>query len=271
MEYHEAADIFPLDEESIGDLAKDIRANGQKVPIELLGGKILDGRRRFLACQKAGVEPIYRDVEPIDPVAYVLSLNLHRRHLTASQRAQVGARARKMYDEAAKARQQAGQKRGGEIAGRGRHKEADSIPVHLPECKGDARDLAGKAVGVSGSLIDRATKVLEKAEPELVEAVDEGRMSVSRAAELADLDEETQREATAQAKFSGGRYRLPQSKSERNGHAPDPDTDPEARQIRGKGITLANEAINCLIRIPKNDALRKRGLQLVTDWIRRNR
>jgi ParB-like chromosome segregation protein Spo0J len=51
---------------------------------------------------------------------------------------------------------------------------------------------------------------------------------------------------------------------------PDPDTDPEARQSRGKGVALAHEAINCLARIPKNDGLRKRGFQIVTDWIRQN-
>lgn len=39
----------------------------------------------------------------------------------------------------------------------------------------------------------------------------------------------------------------------------------------GKGVMLANEAINCLMRIPKNDPLRKRGFQIVTDWIRHNK
>lgn len=39
----------------------------------------------------------------------------------------------------------------------------------------------------------------------------------------------------------------------------------------GKGVALANEAINCLIKIPKNDALRKRGFQIVMDWIKANK
>jgi hypothetical protein len=39
---------------------------------------------------------------------------------------------------------------------------------------------------------------------------------------------------------------------------------------RGKGVMRANEALNCLMRIPKNDGLRKRGLQIVTDWISHN-
>jgi hypothetical protein len=42
-------------------------------------------------------------------------------------------------------------------------------------------------------------------------------------------------------------------------------------EVRGVGVTRANEAINCLIRIPKNDALRKRGFQIVTDWIKANK
>src|SRR5258708_35085707 len=98
MEFHEAANIFPLDEENIGELAEDICANGQTVLIEVFDGKIIDGRRRWLACEKAGITPSTRNVSPKDPVAYVLSLNIHRRHLTPAQRAMVGARAREWYD-----------------------------------------------------------------------------------------------------------------------------------------------------------------------------
>jgi len=36
------------------------------------------------------------------------------------------------------------------------------------------------------------------------------------------------------------------------------------------GIFCAHEAINCLKRIQKDDAFRKRGYQIVTDWIRYN-
>jgi transcriptional regulator with XRE-family HTH domain len=38
----------------------------------------------------------------------------------------------------------------------------------------------------------------------------------------------------------------------------------------GVGLVLAHEALNFLTRIPKDDALRKRGFQVVTDWIRHN-
>ena len=88
---HPAANIFPLDADNIDELAANIKEHGLRDPIEILDGKIVDGRRRSLACRLAGVEPIVRQVSPDDPVQYVLSLNLHRRHLTTSQRALVAA------------------------------------------------------------------------------------------------------------------------------------------------------------------------------------
>jgi hypothetical protein len=98
-------------------------------------------------------------VTPDNPVSYVLSLNLHRRHLTPSQASMCAARAREIYEREAKERQ-------------GKRTDLD-IPANLPECKkGDARDIAGKAFGVSGKSVDHATRVIEKGIPELAKAVD---------------------------------------------------------------------------------------------------
>jgi hypothetical protein len=80
---------------------------------------------------------------------------------------------------------------------------------------GKTRDIIGKAVGVSGPLIDRAAKVIDDGVPELAKAVDEGRLSVSAAAKLTEADEETQRTVASEAKFQGGRYR--KQKPETNG------------------------------------------------------
>lgn len=260
MDVHEAANIFPIDEEHIAELGRDIAANGQIIPIELCDGKVIDGRRRLRACELAGVEPRFTNVSPPDPVAYVLSLNLHRRQLTASQRSMVAARARDIYDRQAKERQQAATVKGNKT----RHGIEMPVVENLPPLATPekARDAAGKAVGVSGKLVDSATKVIEKAVPELAAAVDEGRMSVSAAAEIADEPPEVQKQVAREAKFSGGRYRKPVVKSEE----PEP-----TGEIKGKGVIIANEAINCLARIPKNDALRKRGFQIVMDWIKANK
>jgi hypothetical protein len=50
-----------------------------------------------------------------------------------------------------------------------------------------------------------------------------------------------------------------------------PASEPETPRKIGQGVQLANEAINMLARIPKGDALRERGFEMVVDWIRRAR
>ena len=187
-EYHEAANIFPMMEgDSFDELVADIKTNGLHEDIELLDGKILDGRNRHSACTMAGIKPRFKTVTTDDPVAYVLSKNLHRRHLTPSQASMVAARARDYYDRQAKERMSAGGKRHGQ--------GVENLPPLEPA---KSRDKAGKAAGVSGKTVDHATKVLKQGVPELIKAVDEGRMAVSTAAILASESPEVQRaEATA--------------------------------------------------------------------------
>ena len=265
LEFHEAANIFPLDDENLSDLAKDIRAHGQQVPIELLNGKIIDGRRRYKACQLIGVEPKTRKVSPSDPVAYVLSLNLHRRQLSPSQRAMVGAKAREFYDRQAKERMSAG---GGDKKSKAAKSGVVNVSPPIVEPT-KSRDAAGKVVNVSGTLIDRAREVIEKTVPEVAKAVEEGRLSVTKGADLVGEPEEVQRRVASEATASGSRQRPPKEVPAEG--QPDPDNNPEDRKSRGKGIAIANEAINCLIRIPKDDGLRLQGFKLVTDWIKRNK
>lgn len=93
IEFHEIASIFPMMEgEEFETLVKDIKENGLIEPIYLYEGKIIDGRNRYLACQKAGVEPRFEEYTGISPVDFVISKNLHRRHLNESQRAVVAAK-----------------------------------------------------------------------------------------------------------------------------------------------------------------------------------
>ena len=79
-------------------LVADIRANGVHDPIDLYQGKILDGRNRHRAAVAAEFElekRHFRHFHPEiygDPLAYVISKNLSRRHLDESQRAMVAAR-----------------------------------------------------------------------------------------------------------------------------------------------------------------------------------
>jgi len=91
-EFHELCCIFPrCTDEELQLLVSDIRENGQLEPIVRYEGKILDGRNRYFACQILNKEPEYVDFEGKDPLAFVVSRNLCRRHLSESQRALAAA------------------------------------------------------------------------------------------------------------------------------------------------------------------------------------
>src|SRR5262249_13714148 len=83
-----------------------IRANGLRESIKLYQGKVLDGRNRYLACLAIGGEPRghnaivwLADETGFDPVAYVISANIHRRHLTAEQKRELIAKLIKAQPE----------------------------------------------------------------------------------------------------------------------------------------------------------------------------
>lgn len=262
MEFHEAANIFPMDDDTMDELVKDIRTNGLQVPIETLDGQIIDGRRRFTACRMAGKEPQFRVVKVDDPIAYVLSLNLHRRHLSPAQLSMVGAKATGLRDKL-EAEAKDRQKESGKTHGRG--KVVENLPP--PISAGKTRDAIGKVVGVSGKSIDAASRVLKQGTPKLIKAVESDHVAVStaaRASSFSPAEQDALADRAAEAAKNG-------VKRPRQMERDDQDTEDEQIERKGVGVIRANEAINCLIRIPKNDQLRKRGFQIVTDWIKANK
>jgi hypothetical protein len=109
MDFHPFANSFPLMEGAEFDaLVADMKANGLREKIDLYQGKIVDGRNRYRALQRLGIDPsadpsryfrkaIYAhsvggDIAPHEQdndakvLAYVVSRNIHRRHLTTEQR-----------------------------------------------------------------------------------------------------------------------------------------------------------------------------------------
>ena len=89
--FHPACLAFPLlPDAELSELAEDIKLRGLLQPVVVFRGQILDGRNRLAACEMAGVPPRFTEWPGGgSPVEWVISTNLHRRHLTASQRAVV--------------------------------------------------------------------------------------------------------------------------------------------------------------------------------------
>jgi len=205
--FHPLANVFPLlDGAEFDALREDIQTHGLREPVLLYESVILDGRNRYRACQEAGVEPSFvaygpreaYDIEYLDslhdstvrpraliseditadylgplddPAAFVISLNLRRRHLNESQRAMVAAKLANM--------------RQGE--------RTDLSPIGEKYNPPVSQERASELLNVGKRSTERAADVQERAIPELAAAVDQGRVSVSAASEVARLPEEDQK------------------------------------------------------------------------------
>jgi len=159
MQTHPAAELFPLlDGADFIRLCKDIKDNGLRLPIvQHPDGSILDGRNRFKACEELGIKPqLVRWPGKIGTeIEYVLSLNLSRRHLDASQRAMVAAR----------------------IADMRQGNRTD-----LAQNSAKSQSEAAKDLHVSRRLVQSAKVVKDEGTPEQVAAVDHGKAKVSAVA-----------------------------------------------------------------------------------------
>ena len=186
MKVHPAADVFPLGSDAeLGELAADIRAHGLNHPIVLYDGAVLDGRRRLRACKLAGVEPRFEewDGRGGSPVDFVVSENLHRRHLTTSQRALVAIELLPLYEaEALESKRAAGHE-----AGRSRPKLATELLQAIPRAPQSA-ERAAAAVNLGGTTVRLAAKIVESS-PELARELRDGKRTVNSAGvELGIID-----------------------------------------------------------------------------------
>lgn len=185
LPFHPFAAVFPL---IVGDdfdsLVEDIRQHGLLEDIHLHpDGSILDGRNRYLACEKAGVEPrfvTYNGATDADSIlAFVLSVNLHRRHLTSDQRACCASKAvgiLKHEKQSAMQRQVSGKGADGS-GGRGNKK---TFPKVLGRVSGSPKSHSGevnervaKLFGTNRDYLRAAIK-LSDSDPDAFKAVETG-------------------------------------------------------------------------------------------------
>lgn len=189
LDFHPLANLFPLVEgEDFRDLVADVAAHGIHQPIDVWQGKILDGRNRYRAAQAAGIElgPQHiRHFRPElygDPLAYVISANLKRRHLDDRQRASIA----------------------GKIANMARGRPPEAAPEN-PPIGGISAERAAAQLNVAPRQVERARVVHEQGVPELREALDRGELAVSAAEKIARLPEAEQRVELPKALPSGAR------------------------------------------------------------------
>jgi len=90
LEMHPYCMRFPrMTGDEFDELANDIRQHGQRQPGTILDGKVLDGWDRYLACEQTGRPFRARQYDGDDPLAFVISANIRRRHLTGEQKRQL--------------------------------------------------------------------------------------------------------------------------------------------------------------------------------------
>lgn len=217
LAFHQFADLFPLVEGADFEaLCEDIRQHGVRDQIVVMDRAILDGRNRYRALQflcesgeilgpgwghRAG-EPLDRDhllpdhawfrkfnrnVDG-DPLAWVISKNLKRRHLDESQRAMVAATIATMS-----------------VGRPATPKADDPAPEHIPPIGGISTRAAAAMVNVGDRSVERAKTVLRDGVAELQHAVRQGEIAVSAAEKIARLPVEAQPEAVAKALPNGAR------------------------------------------------------------------
>lgn len=156
---HPLCTFFPrLEGAEFAALCDDIRINGQREPIVLHDGMVLDGGNRYRACIEAGIEPRCVEFAGGDAVAFVLSANLHRRHLSAGQHAAIVASVTNW---------------------------ATAQPAYRPKAGNVAplQTVADRAAlsGVSERTQKTADKIA-KANPELAKSVGQGKTTLAKAA-----------------------------------------------------------------------------------------
>jgi N6-adenosine-specific RNA methylase IME4 len=153
---HPAAGLFPpMSEGEYAALKADIAANGQREAIWTWRDQIIDGRHRARACEELGLAVSSRawSGEESGVIPFVVSLNIHRRHLNESQRALVAARIANLW----------------------------------PGTNQWSRESAGPTQAEAGSLLNvsqrsiQDVKRIERKRPDLLPAIESGDLSLNAA------------------------------------------------------------------------------------------
>ena len=173
LQVHPVAEMFPLIEgDDYQSLVEDVKRHGVREPVWLHpDGSIIDGRNRARAAADAGVHLPTRTWDGTGSlVELVLSLNLHRRHLTKGQCAVLALAIKPMLAAEAKQRQRHG----------GPDAKGTQIVEYLDRNDGAAAQQAAKLTGTNRQYVADAQRISDE-RPDLLEQVRDGSMSIPEA------------------------------------------------------------------------------------------
>lgn len=243
--------IGPRHRKDLGDikaLAESIDSIGLMQPIGITKDNVLVfGERRLIACRdNLGWKMIdYRIVDVPSIVDGEYAENEIRKDFTPSERVAIAETLKKPIGD-----------RQGERTDKLQHEHAEV------EKGRQTRDIVAERAGFGSHYsYEAAKRVVDKGIPELVEAMDKGQISITKAAEIAKLKPEVQSRALAQEK---GREQ--QAHHERRCR-----TSKELKPpIATEAMQLAVVAISQLERIRHNDPCKDDALQRVIEWCEKN-
>ena len=166
---HPVAALFPdAEPEDRRRMREDIEEQGVRRPVEVQGGFLLDGRTRVSICGELGIEVPWVEVPAeVDAVGWILSANVHRRHLSTSQRAVLAA---------------------------------ELVGVSSGGVEGMTLEEAAAAVNVSRMSVARAKAVGDVDSEELRSAVRDGTVTVADAYKVRDADGDALDEAVREVR-----------------------------------------------------------------------
>lgn len=180
-EQHPLSKAFPpMSEEEVQNLRDSIEDIGVQNAIVIFEDKVIDGWHRYSVATELRMPcPEVELADDVDPRDFVLSQNKSRRHLN---RGQIAMSYTKVYQW--------------QPHGSNQHSSGGSAPSADPK---SGKELA-KLAGTSERTIEHAKTVLTKGGEDVVKAVETGKISVKRGAEISKLDKSKQKDALSAPK-----------------------------------------------------------------------
>lgn len=161
--------VPPMTGEEYAALVEDIRVQGQLEPVVLYESAILDGIHRSKACAELGIAVKTKEYHGLAPAAFVIAMNVRRRHLSVGQQAATGEAMVRHY------RSRFPADNGGDATQVARDLGLERLPERSGSLGGTSpvMELVAKAVGIPAQAIETFS-TLRKQAPILAQEVAAG-------------------------------------------------------------------------------------------------